>query len=202
MLRVPYLAAAAPDLAPDSACGVTISAYLISASTVQVLIKTAGSVYLDHALPLELREDVIRLTSKTSAVSLEHVDGVAPRSLPKLPNNGDDRWTDDGMAELEKELELALVEQVNSSATSAPGSPILVWSRHHRTRSKVKEWTDPTGSRPEELRDASRYGTPAQGLEELEQRETQVAVETLERRELQEDELIWGTHLFMHWGLE
>jgi hypothetical protein len=47
----------------------------------------------------------------------------APYSLPKLPNNGDNGWTDDGMAELEKELELALVEQVSLSWASAPSSP-------------------------------------------------------------------------------
>jgi hypothetical protein len=31
-------------------------------------------------------------------------------SLPKLPNSGDDGWTDDSIAKLEKELRLALEE--------------------------------------------------------------------------------------------
>jgi hypothetical protein len=35
----------------------------------------------------------------------------APHSLPKPSNNGDDGWTDDSMAELEKELGLALEEE-------------------------------------------------------------------------------------------
>jgi hypothetical protein len=47
----------------------------------------------------------------------------APYSFPKLPYSGDDGWTDDSMAELDKELGLALIEQENSSSASVPSSP-------------------------------------------------------------------------------
>jgi len=44
--------------------------------------------------------------------------------LPKLPDSGNNGWTHDSMAELEKELGLALEEdQVKSSSASAPTSP-------------------------------------------------------------------------------
>lgn len=43
------------------------------------------------------------------------------------------------MAELEKELALALEEQqVESSSAGTPTSQVLAWSRHHRTRSRVE----------------------------------------------------------------
>jgi len=35
----------------------------------------------------------------------------ALHSLPKLPNSGDNRWNNDSIAKLEKELGLALEEQ-------------------------------------------------------------------------------------------
>jgi hypothetical protein len=43
----------------------------------------------------------------------------APHSLPKPSDSGDDGWTNDSMAEFEKELGLALEEQVKSSSASA-----------------------------------------------------------------------------------
>ncbi|KAH6668337.1 hypothetical protein B0J14DRAFT_160406 [Halenospora varia] len=46
----------------------------------------------------------------------------APHSLPKLPDSGDDGWTDDSMAELETELGMALEEQGNSPSASTPRS--------------------------------------------------------------------------------
>ncbi|KAH6667260.1 hypothetical protein B0J14DRAFT_659238 [Halenospora varia] len=52
-----------------------------------------------------------------------------------------------------------------------------------------QERSETTGSRPEELRDACRCGTPAQGLE-WEQRETRVAIESLGWRELGEEALM------------
>ena len=94
------------------------------------------------------------------------------------------------MAELEKELGLALVEQVDSSSPSTPSSPRPRSVEAPQDEIKSRERTETTGSRPEELRDASRHGTPAQGLEEWEQRETRMVVEKLGRRELWEEELV------------
>ncbi|KAH8596206.1 hypothetical protein B0O99DRAFT_594035 [Bisporella sp. PMI_857] len=68
------------------------------------------------------------------------------------------------MAELEKEL--------GPRSAGAPQDEI-----------QSPERSETTGGRPEELRDACRCGTPAQGLE-WEQPETRVAVELLGRREL------------------
>jgi hypothetical protein len=78
-----------------------------------------------------------------------------------FPNNSDDRWTDDGIAELEKELELALVEQVNSSSASAPSSLCPRSVKAPQDEIKSRERTETTSSRLEELRDASRHSTPA-----------------------------------------
>jgi hypothetical protein len=47
-----------------------------------------------------------------------------------------------------------------------------------RTIINTQEHTKTTGSRPEELRDASRHGTPAQGFEDWEQQGTQAVRET------------------------
>jgi len=70
------------------------------------------------------------------------------------------------MAELEKDLGLPLEEQqAESSSAEAPQDEI-----------QSRERSETTGSRPEELRDACRCGTPARVLE-WEQGETRVAVE-------------------------
>ena len=48
----------------------------------------------------------------------------ALHSLPKPSDSSDNGWTDKNMAELEKELGLALEEQqVKSSSADAPNSP-------------------------------------------------------------------------------
>jgi hypothetical protein len=48
----------------------------------------------------------------------------APYSLPMPFDSGDDGWTDEDTAELEKELGLALEEQrVESSSACTPTSP-------------------------------------------------------------------------------
>jgi len=107
----------------------------------------------------------------------------APHSVPKLPDNGDDGLTDDSMAELEKELGLALVEQVNSSSPSVPSSPRRSSVEATQDKIKSRERTETTGSRLEEPRDASRHGTPVQGLEEWEQLETRMVVEKWGREE-------------------
>ena len=70
------------------------------------------------------------------------------------------------MAELEKELGLALEkQQVKSLSTGAPTSPSprLVEASQDETRSR--EISETTGSRSEELQDACRRGTPAQDLD-------------------------------------
>ncbi|CZR65235.1 uncharacterized protein PAC_15135 [Phialocephala subalpina] len=115
------------------------------------------------------QQGVGSITRSTSVESAVH-------SLPKPSDSGDDGWTDDSMAELEKELELALSEQGNSPSASAPtpSRPRSVEAPQDEIQSR--ERTETTGSRPEELQDASPHGT-AQGLEEWEQRETEVAAE-------------------------
>jgi hypothetical protein len=91
------------------------------------------------------------------------------------------------MAELEKELGLALGEQqVESSSAGTPTSPSPRSAEAPQDEIQSRERSETTGSRPEELRDACRRGTPAQGLE-WEQRETRVAVESLGGRELGEE---------------
>jgi hypothetical protein len=107
--------------------------------------------------------------------------------VPRPSDNGDDGWTKDSMAELEKDVGLALVEQAMSSA-SAPNSsrpPRSVEAPRDEDQSQNRSET--TGSRPEEPRDASRLGTPTQGLEEREQRETQAVAEPL-GSDVQEEE--------------
>ena len=89
-----------------------------------------------------------------------------PYSLPKPSDNSDNGWTEDHMTELEKELELALVEQVNLLSASALSSlcPCLVQAPQDECKSR--ESTETTSSRPEEQQDASRHDTPIQGLKE------------------------------------
>jgi hypothetical protein len=63
------------------------------------------------------QQDVGNITQSISVEPTSH-------SLPKLPNNGGGGWTNDNMAELEKELELALVEQVIGQRTKLPTSSL------------------------------------------------------------------------------
>jgi hypothetical protein len=112
----------------------------------------------------------IRTASKVSAVE------SALYSLPKSSDSGDNGWTDENMAELEKELGLALGEQqVKSSSASIPTSSSPRSAETLQDEIQSRERSETTVSRPEKLRDVSRHGT-AQGLEEWEQRETEVAV--------------------------
>jgi hypothetical protein len=85
------------------------------------------------------------------------------------------------MAELEKEVELVLVEQANSSSASPPSFPHACSVEALEDEIKSRECTETTGSRPDEPRDAPRPSTPAQGLEEWEQLETPMVAESLER---------------------
>jgi hypothetical protein len=65
-------------------------------------------------------------------------------SLPKSSDSGDDRWTDENMAELEKELGLALGrQQVESSSAGTPTSQVLARPRHPRMRSRVENAAKP-----------------------------------------------------------
>lgn len=101
-------------------------------------------------------DDITRSTSVESALYF----------LPRPSDGGDDGWTDENMAKLEKELGLALEEQqVESSSASAP-SPRLVEALQDETRSR--EINETIGSRLEELQDSCRRSTPAQDLEKWE----------------------------------
>lgn len=129
------------------------------------------------------QQGVGSITRSTSVESALH-------SLPKSSDSGDDGWTDDSMAELEKELGLALGEQqVESSSASTPTSPSPRSAEAPQDEIQSRECSETTGSRPEELRDACRRCTPAQGLE-WEQRETRVAVESLGGRVPGEEALV------------
>jgi hypothetical protein len=127
------------------------------------------------------QQGVGTITRSTSVESVLH-------SLPKPSDSGDDGWTDESMAELDKELGLALIEQGNLSSASAPTSlrPRSVEAQQVEIHSQ--EHTETTGSRPEELQDTSRHGT-AQSLEEWEQLETEEVVEGGGVAMLQQQEL-------------
>jgi hypothetical protein len=76
----------------------------------------------------------------------------ALRSLPKLPDSGDDGWTDESMAELAKELGLALEEeQGESPLAGTPTSPSPRSAEAPRDETQSRERSETTGSRPEEL---------------------------------------------------
>jgi hypothetical protein len=100
----------------------------------------------------------------------------APHSLSKPIDSGDDGWTDEDTAELEKELGLAWEEQeVESPSAGTPTSPSPRSVEAPQSEIQSREHTETTGSRPEELQNVSRHGT-ADGLEEWEQQETEVVV--------------------------
>jgi hypothetical protein len=81
------------------------------------------------------------------------------------------------MAELEKELGLALEEQqVEPLSAGTPTSPSPRSIEAPQDEIQSRERSETTGTRPDELQDTSRCGT-AQGLEEWEQKETEVVVE-------------------------
>ncbi|KUJ07405.1 uncharacterized protein LY89DRAFT_678007 [Mollisia scopiformis] len=83
------------------------------------------------------QQGVGSITGSTSVESALH-------SLPKSSDSSDDGWTDENMAELEKELGLALGEQqVESSSARTPISPSPRRPRHHRTRSRVENAAKP-----------------------------------------------------------
>jgi hypothetical protein len=116
-------------------------------------------------------------TNQQSTDDITRSTSVEPvlLSLPRPFDSGNDGWTDENMAEFERELVLALdEEQVKSPFASAPTppSPRSVEAPQDEIQSRER-----SGGGPEELWDASQRGTPAQGPEWWEQRETQVVVE-------------------------
>jgi hypothetical protein len=99
-------------------------------------------------------------------------------SIPQSSDSGNNRWTDESMAELEKELELALEEQqVEPSSVGTPTSPSLRSVEEPQNKTQSREHTEATGIRPEGVQDASRHAITAHGLEELGPRESEVAVQ-------------------------
>ncbi|KAG9245435.1 hypothetical protein BJ878DRAFT_541275 [Calycina marina] len=94
--------------------------------------------------------------------------------LLKLSDSGNDGWTEENMAELEGELGLALGEQkVESSSVGTPSSPSPRSVEAPQNEIRGRGRSETTGSRPEELQDASRYGT-AQRIKEWKRRKTEV----------------------------
>ena len=83
--------------------------------------------------------------------------------LPKLSDSGNDRWTHDSMAELEKELGLALEEeQVKSLSANALTFPSPRSVEAPQDEIQSRERSEATGSRPEELQEVCRHGTAQQ----------------------------------------
>jgi hypothetical protein len=113
--------------------------------------------------------------------------GPAPYSLPKPPDSSDDGWSEESMAKMARELGLFLGEQISILSANASSLPRPRSVEALLDESQSRERAETIG-RLEDPQDASRHGTPAQGLG-WEQQETQVVVETLGRRELEEKEL-------------
>lgn len=111
-------------------------------------------------------------------------------SLPKSSDSGNDGWTDENMAELEKQLGLALGEQqVESSSACTLTSPSPRRPRHHRTRSRLENAAKPLVVDQKSCEMLVDVVPQLQGLE-WEQRETRVAVESLGRSELGDEALM------------
>lgn len=138
------------------------------------------------SIPLQDQSDE-QCVCDITASSFEELGAHSSNQKPNDSNNG---WTEDQAAELEYELTLALGEQGNPSSTRAPSSPRSRLAVALQDDTTTQECTEITISGREELQEASRYGTPAQGLEEWAQQETQVAGETLAQRDPQEEELV------------
>jgi hypothetical protein len=91
------------------------------------------------------------ITQSTSVESALH-------PLPKSSESGDGGWTAENMAELEKELGLALEEQqveLSSAGTPISPSPRSVEALHDETQSR--ERSEATGGRPEKLQGTSPW---------------------------------------------
>jgi len=89
----------------------------------------------------------------------------ALHSLPNPSRSDDDEWTDENMAELEKELGLALEEeQVKSLFTSGPTSPGPRLVEASQDEIQSRENSETTGSRPKEPRDTCRRCTQLKAL--------------------------------------
>jgi hypothetical protein len=88
-----------------------------------------GSSALAQAQPQSLPQSSKPLQDQTNQQGVDDITQStsvesALHSLPKPSDNGDDGWTDENMAKLEKELGLALKEQqVESSSAGTPTPP-------------------------------------------------------------------------------
>jgi hypothetical protein len=101
----------------------------------------------------------------------------APHFLLTISDNSNGGWTDNSIAELKKELGLALEElQVESSSAGTPTCPSPRSAEAPADGIQSRECTETTSSRPDELQDTSRNGA-AQGLKEWELQDNEVAVE-------------------------
>jgi hypothetical protein len=101
--------------------------------------------------------------------------GSVPHSLPQPSNTGDSGWTDDLFDELDKELGFALKDEGRSSSACAPTSRSRS-AEASQDKIQRRECIETIGSRPAELQDTSRCGTPAPGLE-WRQRQAEEVVE-------------------------
>ena len=138
-------------------------------------------IILQSSTPLQDpidQQDIGGFTQSTSIAS-------TPPSLPKPPSdNGDNGWTNECVAEMEKDLDLAIVEQVDASSTNLPESPPVRSVETPHLESQSQECNETSGSTPEEMRDTSREHASAPGLEkrmDREERNTHV-FETPEER--------------------
>ncbi|KAH8591194.1 hypothetical protein B0O99DRAFT_690798 [Bisporella sp. PMI_857] len=158
--------------------------------------QSVPSAFAPDELQIPLQSTLLQ--NEANKQNKQDIDGIAQsmsvegasHSLPETSNNGDDGWTDNSMAELEKELWLALEKQVDSSLANSPSLLLARSAEAPQDKIKSGEHAKASSSRPEELQDASRNSTPTRDFEEQEQQETQVEVETLKRMELWEKELV------------
>lgn len=105
---------------------------------------------------------------------------ATPRSLPKPSGDGDDEWTQDSMAGLEKEGVLVLVEQVESSSRSVPNSP-------HPPRS-VEALKELAGQLEEFVRPAVGEHQDLAEVDDADDPENKEATETLPATQLEINE--------------
>jgi len=120
-------------------------------------IQDQTQILSQSPMPLQDQINQQDIDNITQSMSVESV----PQSLPKPSNHGDDGWTDDSIAELEKELGLALEgEQVESSPAGAPTSPSPRSVEAPEDEIQSREHSETSSSRPEEPRHTCQRGTP------------------------------------------
>jgi hypothetical protein len=149
--------------------------------------RTPGDVSCSPALSIPPQDQINE--QRVCDITPSSFEEFGAHSSNQNPNNSNNGWTKDQEAELENELTLALVEQGNPSSASVPSFPYSRSADAPQHNTTTQERTEITVSSREELGEASPYSAPAQGLQEWEQQETQVAGETLGDREPREEEL-------------